>query len=144
MIVGKVNFFRSLEGLGIMLLILGVFLGFKGPEVLKVNFIRMDLVPFGIGFIGVLIFIAASSVVSYEKNKTKEQEIEEKDERMIQIQQQAKSKAFDILAGVFPIILLGLAILGYMSMVSFFILAGLYLLVVLIYYYQLRLNQKNM
>lgn len=142
--MGKIKFFRSLEIGGILFILFGMTLWFTGAEILNIPFIRMDLVPIGFGFIGVILFIAASSAISYEKNKTAEQEIEEQDERMIQIHQHAKSKAFDIIAGVFPIVLLGMAMFGYMTKVSFFTLAGLYLICVMIYYYQLKLNEKKM
>lgn len=140
----KIRLLQSLEVVGILLLLLGLSLGFIGVEFLKVAFIRMDLVPIAVGFLGVLIFLVASSAIGYEKNKSREQQIEEKDERIIQIHENSKSKAFDLMATTFPLVLLALVMFGYMNTVSFFFLAGLYLICICYYNYHLLLNKRKM
>lgn len=140
----KIKLLRSLEIFGVLLLFLGIILGIVGAEVLKIPFYRIDLVPIAVGFCGILLFISASSAVGYEKNKTKEQQIQEKDERMITIYLMSKSKSFDWIAIIFPFSLLALAMFGYMNKVSFFFLAGLYLVSIVYYHYQLLMNNKNM
>ncbi|MBU8790486.1 hypothetical protein NSA56_12935 [Oceanobacillus caeni] len=141
---GKIRLLRSLEVVGILLLLLGFSLGFIGVEFLKVAFIRPDLVPITVGFLGVLLFLVASSAIGYEKNKTREQQIEEKDERVIHIYENSKSKAFDLMTTIIPLGLLTFVMLGYMNKVSFFFLAGLYLICICYYYYHLLLNKKKM
>lgn len=66
---GKIRLLRSLEVVGILLLLLGFSLGFIGVEFLKVAFIRPDLVPITVGFLGVLLFLVASSAIGYEKTR---------------------------------------------------------------------------
>src|SRR5690625_7789711 len=102
----------------------------------------MDLVPLAVGFCGIFLFIISSLAIGYEKNKTREQQIEEKDERIISIHQIAKSKSFDLMAISFPFFLLALAMFGYMNKVSFFLLAGLYLICIVYFNYLLLLNKR--
>jgi len=135
----KTNLLRSLMIVSLVLIGLGIYLGIVGAEILNIPFIRMDLVPFAVGFCGVLMFVMILPVLYYEKHKTVEQKIEENDERNQTIEHISKSKAFNVLATLFPFSLLGLAVFGYMNKVSFFLLAGVYLLS--FYYYLLtRMN----
>lgn len=122
----KIKLLKLVEITGALLLLAGIMLGFAGAEILHIPFIRIDMVPFAVGFCGVVLFIAANSGISYEKTKTKDQEIEEKDERLLTIERNAKSKGFDIIMILLPFALLSMAIFGYMNKVSFFALAGMY------------------
>lgn len=140
----KIRLLKSLEIVGVLLLLFGILLGFIGADVLHISFDRMDLVPIAFGFCGILLFIVCRYAIGYEKNKTNEQQIEEKDERMIMIYQKSKSKAFDLIAILLPFGLLALAMFGYMHKVSFFILTGIYLLCIIYFNYQLLINKKKM
>ncbi len=134
----------SLVIVGAILSLVGIFSGFVGAEVLNLPFVRMDLVPIAVGFCGVLLVVISGSAIFYEKHKTQEQRIEENDERNITINQQAKSKAFDLMTVLFSFILLGLAMFGYMNKVSFFTLAGIFLIGQIYFGYQFLANTKKM
>lgn len=105
---------------GIALSLSGIFLWVVGPEILNIPFYRMDLVPFATGFCGILLLVWGISELVSEKTKTKEQIIEENDERNIAICQNAKSKAFDLMTNLFGFGLIAFAMFGYMNKVSFF------------------------
>lgn len=140
----KLKLNRFLVVAGLLLLGSGIVLSYSGAEVLNIPFVRMDLVPIAIGFCGSLLLIFGIIEISEEKYKTKEQHIEENDERNIVIAQTAKSKVFDLMVVLFSIGLLTLAMLGYMNKVSFFSLVGLYLVGMLYYRYQVLINKKVM
>lgn len=140
----KIKLLRSLELIGVLLLLFGISLGWVGAEILNIPFHRMDLIPIAIGFCGVLIFFTCGSSIKYEKNKTKLQQIEEKDERLVTINLIAKSKSFNLISIMFPFCLLTLAMFGYMNKISFFVLAGLYLTSIIYYQYHLILNKEKM
>ncbi|KOS60331.1 hypothetical protein FJQ98_11850 [Lysinibacillus agricola] len=70
---------------GMLLLISAIILGVVGAEILNIPFIRMDLVPIGVGFCGVMLLGTGITQLVDEKNKTKEQLVEEHDERNITI-----------------------------------------------------------
>src|SRR5690625_7546767 len=97
----KIRLLRSLEIVGIFLLLFSFLLGFVGVEIVNISFNRMDLVHLAVGFCGILVFIVSSSAIGYEKNKTREQQIEEKDESIISIHQIAKYKTCDLIATSF-------------------------------------------
>jgi Ca2+/Na+ antiporter len=87
--------------------------------------------------------MGGSSIVG-EKTRTKEQQIEENDERNITIVQTAKSKAYDLMATLFPFALLALALFGYMNEVSLFLLIGVYFICIIYFAYHLYKNKKKM
>ena len=138
----KLSWFITLVGL--FLIVSGIVLGIIGAEVLNIPFVRMDLVPIAIGFCGILLLLLGVLAISDRKYRTKEQYIEENDERNIVITQRAKSKAFDLMVPLFSLGLLTLALLGYMNEVSLFSLIGLYLIAMVYYVYQLVINKKVM
>lgn len=140
----KLKLNRFLVVAGLLLLGSSIVLSYSGAEVLNIPFVRMDLVPIAIGFCGSLLLIFGIIEILEEKYKTKEQHIEENDERNIVIAQTAKSKVFDLMVVLFSIGLLTLAMLGYMNKVSFFSLVGLYLVGMLYYRYQVLINKKVM
>lgn len=82
--------------------------------------------------------------ILYEKNKTKQQRIEEKDERVMAIYQSAKAKTFNLMAVSIPFVLIGLALFGFMNKVSFFTLGGLYLIFIEYFAFQVIKNQEMM
>ncbi|MGE7674481.1 hypothetical protein ACQKMV_13000 [Lysinibacillus sp. NPDC094403] len=129
---------------GALLIISGIILGVVGAEILNIPFIRMDLVPIGVGFCGVMLISTGFTRMIDEKNKTKEQLIDENDERNIVISQNAKSKAFDLMINLFGFSLLALAIFGYMNKVSFFSLIALYYTCYGYYLYCVKINKANM
>lgn len=133
-----------LIGVGAFLLLSGIILGFVGAEVLNIPFVRMDLVPIAIGFCGVLLIVSVGSALIHEKYKTKEQQIIENDERNITILRKAKSKTYDLMSVLFGFGLLTLALLGYMNKVSFFSIAGLYIISQLYFRYQYLSYQKRL
>lgn len=63
-----------------------------------------------------------AAYVSYSSKKTREQEIEAKDERNIALGNAAKATGFEVFTSLFSIAILILALLGYMNTVSFFTL----------------------
>ncbi|KAF0818859.1 hypothetical protein KIS4809_2150 [Bacillus sp. ZZV12-4809] len=130
--------------LGSFLLVSGIVLGAVGADVLNIPFDRLDLVPIAVGGCGFMLLFGGVMVILDNKYKTKEDIIEENDERNIVIKQKAKSKAFDLMVVMFCLGLLTLTLFGYMNEVSFFSLIGLYLLSVFYYGYQLVLNKKAM
>ncbi|MFB7157381.1 hypothetical protein [Lysinibacillus sp. NPDC056232] len=129
---------------GALLIIAGIILGVVGAELLNIPFIRMDLVPIGVGFCGVMLLGSGITELVDEKNKTKEQLIEEKDERNIELRQNAKSKAFDLMINLFGFSLPALAMFGYMNEVSFFSLIALYFICYAYYLYRLKSNKEIM
>nr|WP_289037097.1 hypothetical protein [uncultured Allobacillus sp.] len=140
----NLKLFWSLEVIGGLLLMLGVVLGIVGVEELGVSIPQIDYAPFAIVFMGVFLIMIATVPIFYEKNKTKQQRIEEKDERVMAIYQSAKAKTFNLMAVSIPFVLIGLALFGFMNKVSFFTLGGLYLIFVEYYAFQVIKNEEMM
>lgn len=134
----------SLIVVGSTLLGLGIFLAIVGAEILNISFIRMDLVPWGFGLIGSLLLILGLATILTEKHKTKEDIIEENDERLITINERSKSKAYDLMVVIIPLTLLGLAMFGYMNVVSFFLLATVYFVCYGYFVFHLLRNKAKM
>jgi len=123
---------------GIILVLLGIFLGFTDSSIFsKLQFVRVDLVPIAAAFLGGLLLIMGVIAIVEKKYKSEAQKIEENDERNIIINQKAKSKAFDLMLIALSLSLLTLAILGYMNVVSLFSIAGIYLICVVYFLYNL-------
>ncbi|MFJ6208748.1 hypothetical protein [Lysinibacillus sp. NPDC092081] len=112
---------------GSLLIISAIILGGVGAEILNIPFIRMALVPIGVGSCGVMLLGTGITKLVDEKKTMKEHLIEENDERNIVMRQNAKSRAFDLMIYLFGFGLLALAMFGYMNKVSFFSLIALYL-----------------
>ncbi|WP_080843935.1 hypothetical protein [Cytobacillus gottheilii] len=130
--------------IGFLLLITGIILTIVGSEVLDIHFVRNDLVPIGLVGSGFMLLFGGIMVILDKKYKTKEDSIQENDERNIRIKQSAKAKAFDLLIVLFCFGLFTLALFGYMNKTSFFSLLGLYLLVIFYYLYQFVINKRSM
>ena len=84
-----------------------------------------------------------TSEYKLEGQKTKEEEINERDERNIALHNAAMATAFEVMNLFFGIGLVALAMLGYMNRVSFFTLIILYLLSNAIYVLRLRRLEKE-
>ena len=140
----NLKLFWSLEVVGGLLLASGVVLGIVGVEALGVSVPDGEYAAFAVGFMGVFLMMIAAVPILYEKNKTKQQRIEEKDERVIAIYQVAKVKTFNLMAITIPFVLIALALFGFMNKVSFFTLGGLYLIFVEYYAFQVIKNQEEM
>lgn len=133
------NIYRGLMILGAVLTCAGILLFAVQPPSLAAIFIRPDLVPFGISFLGIMLLLTGWTEVFYKK--TRQEEIEEKDERNAAIVQGAMAAAFEAMNLLLGIALVTLAILGYMNHVSFFTLIICYLAANCVYL--LRLRQLN-
>ena len=94
-------------------------------------FIRADLAPFGIGFLGVMLLLTGGTELLCKK--TRREMIEEKDERSAAIHNAASAAAFEAMNLLLGTALVTLALLGYMNRVSFFTLIACYLFSNLIY-----------
>lgn len=137
------NFLTSLILSGAILILLGILSKIADFEFWGIPFIRLDLVPIAISFLGILLLVMGVSVTISEKYKTETHKILENDERQVAINQKAKSKAFDLMLVVFSLSLLTLAMLGYMNVVSLFSLAGIYLICVVYFLYNLVKIEKE-
>ena len=133
------NIYRGLMILGAVLTFAGILLFTVQPPSLAAIFIRPDLVPFGVSFLGIMLLLTGWTEVFYKK--TRQEKIEEKDERNAAIVQGAMAAAFEAMNLLLGIALVTLAILGYMNHVSFFTLIICYLAANCVYL--LRLRQLN-
>ncbi|KOP80110.1 hypothetical protein AMS59_01475 [Lysinibacillus sp. FJAT-14745] len=129
---------------GSLLIFSGIILGVVGAAILNIPFIRMDLVPIGVGFCGVMLLGMGITKLVDEKKTTKAQLIEENDARNIVIRQNAKSRAFDLMLHLFGFGLLVLAMFDYLNKVSFFSLLALYYSCYAYYLYCVQINKENM
>ncbi|MFB9973298.1 hypothetical protein FPQ10_05715 [Allobacillus sp. SKP2-8] len=140
----NLRLFWSLEVVGGLLVVLGAALGIIGIDKIGVTLPQGDYAAFAIVFMGVFLIMIATVPILYEKNKTKQQRIEEKDERVIAIYQTAKVKTFNLMAVSIPFVLIGLALFGFMNKVSFFTLGGLYLIFIEYFAFQVIKNGEMM
>lgn len=103
---------------------------------------RPDLVLIGTTLIGILLIIDGS--FDLFSKKSKEQEIEEKDERNIAISNAAMASAFKVMTTALSLALLALIFMGYLSEVSFLTIIGVFFLGQGVYVVRLWRLQKNM
>lgn len=129
---------------GGILVLLGIVSGLTDFNFWRIPFIRMDLVPIAISFLGVLLLVMGVSAIISEKYKSQTQKTLENDERHIVINQKAKSKAFDLMVIAFSLSLLTLTMLGYMNLVSLFSLIGIYLIGIVYFLYNLVKMENEM
>ncbi|MGD6843682.1 hypothetical protein ACQCVH_14305 [Bacillus infantis] len=111
-----------LAAAGLFLTCMGIFLGISGADVLNILFTRMDLVPIAVSFLGIMLLFAGVMFILDKRFETPE----ERDKGSEKAVQQAKSKAFNLMIGLYSICTITLALLGYMDEVSFFSLIGLH------------------
>lgn len=74
---------------GGILVLLGIVSGLTEFNFWRIRFIRMDLVPIAISFLGVLLLVMGVSAIISEKYKSQTQKTLENDERHIVINQKA-------------------------------------------------------
>ena len=123
--------YRVITLLGAVFLAAGIALAFTAQDALAHVFIRADLAPFGIGFLGVMLLLNGYTELCYKK--TRQEMIEENDERNTAIRHSAMAAAFEAMNLLLGTALVTLALLGYMNRVSFFTLIACYLFSNLIY-----------
>ena len=123
--------YRVITLLGAVFLAAGIALAFTAQDALAHVFIRADLAPFGIGFLGVMLLLNGYTELCYKK--TRQEMIEENDERNTAIRHSAMAAAFEAMNLLLVTALVTLALLGYMNRVSFFTLIACYLFSNLIY-----------
>lgn len=75
----NLRLFWSLEVVGGLLLVLGVALGIVGVDKFDDTMPQGDYAVFAIVFMGVFLIMISTVPILYEKNKTKQQRIEEKE-----------------------------------------------------------------
>lgn len=90
-----------------------------------------------------IMFIVTSTCGNFFK-KTKQQEIEEKDERNIAIARRAKANAFDTMVFLFAIVIILLNFIGNLDTVTFFVLVGAYFSVQIVFIVSLWYFEKKM
>ena len=125
------NIYRVITLLGAVFLAAGIALAFAGQDALSRVFIRPDLAPFGIGFLGVMLLLNGYTELCYKK--TRQEMIEENDERNTAIRHSAMAAAFEAMNLLLGLALVTLALLGYLHHVAFFTLIACYLLANLVY-----------
>lgn len=103
---------------------------------------RPDLVVVGTTLIGTLLVV--SGVCDIFAKKTKEMEIEEKDERNITIANAAMASAFKIMCPVLAIAIFALIFTGYMNEVSCFTIIGVLAIGQIVFLYRLWYLNKKM
>lgn len=123
--------YRVITLLGAVFLAAGIALAFTAQDALAHVFIRADLAPFGIGFLGVMLLLTGGTELLCKK--TRREMIEENDERSAAIRNAASATAFEAMNLLLGTALVTLALLGYMNRVSFFTLIACYLFSNLIY-----------
>ena len=133
--------YQILTVVGVCVMLLGIVLYFLAGRGWTIPLARPDLVPWGVSFLGIIMIICGSAELFTKK--TKEEEINERDERNIALRNAAMATAFEVMNLFFGIGLVDLAMLGYMNRVSFFTLIILYLLSNAIYVLRLRRLEKE-
>ncbi|MCK6207424.1 hypothetical protein KZX50_18445 [Bacillus infantis] len=127
-----------LAAAGFIFTAMGIIFGIIGADVLNIPFTRMDLVPIAVSFLGIMLLFAGIMFILDKRFET----LKEKDKGSEKIVQKAKSKAFNLMIGLYSIGTITLALLGYLNEVSFFSLIGLYIIGLLFYSYQLVMNRR--
>ncbi|HIZ76078.1 MAG TPA: hypothetical protein H9669_00390 [Firmicutes bacterium] len=105
--------------IGFLIFLGGLFLyGLGIHQLLPIP--RPDLFIWATSIAGIALIICGVCELFFKK--TREQEIEAKDERNIALGNAAKATGFEVFTSLFSIAILILALLGYMNTVSFFTL----------------------
>ena len=133
--------YQILTVVGVCVMLLGIVLYFLAGHGWSIPLARPDLAPWGVSFLGIIMIVCGSTELLTKK--TKEEEINERDERNIALHNAAMATAFEVMNLFFGIGLVALAMLGYMNLVSFFTLIILYLLSNAIYVLRLRRLEKE-
>jgi uncharacterized membrane protein len=110
----------------------------------KLNILNVQPVGFGVwGIVIVGIMLIVFATFDNFK-KTREQKIEETDERNIAISHRAKANAFNVMTLLFAIALVVLDYTGRFDTVSFFVLLGVFAIVQIVFVVSLWYFQKKM
>lgn len=137
----KKYFNLALIAVGLVVLLGGLLLYSLGiHEVIPIP--RTDLLPWCTGVLGSILIL--SGVCELFFKKTKEIEIEENDERNIAIANAAKATGFDVMISLFSIIIIALALLGYLTKVVFFAFFGVFLITQISFVVRLWYLHKKM
>lgn len=111
--------------IGILLLLGGLLL--HGVNVhISLRLPTPTLLPWASVLLGVVFIILGVSELFFKK--TKEMEIEEKDERNIMLSNAAKADAYEVMTLLFALTLTGLAIFGYLTTAIFFIFFSVFII----------------
>ena len=94
--------------------------------------------------IGIIVGVVCDVFVKSEKEIKKEFEIEANDERNVSINRIAKSFAFDIMTVLFSATITIMALIGEISVGSFFMFFAIYVITQIAYIYKLRKLHKTM
>lgn len=111
-------------GIGVLMVLLGVMMNVFDLTLFGLSFPNIKSAPWGFILIGVLLIIVSIAPYVEEIHKTKQQRIEDHDER----------NAFSFLMGFGGLTLLFLTMLGYMNKVSFFVLCSVFILSYVIFF----------
>ena len=103
---------------------------------------RPDLVVVGTSLIGILMIISGVCDLCFKK--TKEMEIEEKDERNIAIANAAMAMGFKVMSASIAVVLCILVFSGYMTEITCFSLIGAYFIGQIAFVVKLWILQKTM
>lgn len=115
-------------GIGVLMVLLGVMMNVFDLTLFGLSFPNIKSAPWGFILIGVLLIIVSIAPYVEEIHKTKQQRIEDHDERNLLILYRSSYYAFSFLMGFGGLILLFLTMLGYMNKVSFFVLCSVFIL----------------
>lgn len=126
---------RGLKGFAMIGSSIGIVMVFVGVMMVMFDDVRaafpfpnIKSAPWGFVMVGILIVIVSIAPYVEEINKTKQQRIEDQDERNHFILYQSSYFAFSFLMGIGGIALLLLTMLGYMNQVSFFTICTIFIL----------------
>ena len=102
---------------------------------------RPDLIVVGTSLIGILLILMGSDMFA---KKTKEMEIEEKDERNIAIRNSAMASGFQTMTTLIVLVLFALIFTGYMNEVSCFSIIGAIVVGQIVFVLRLHYLEKHM
>ncbi len=105
---------------------------------------RPDLAVAGMALIGSILALAGACLLLDSRMKTKEMEIEEKDERNVMIQTAALAYAFICMYAALFLVVFALVFTGYMNVVSCFSIMGVLILGAGAYFFKFWDLQKKM
>lgn len=121
---------RLLIGLGLAILLAGLTLYALGVHA-WLPMAQSELFPWAVMVVG-MVFLVAGACELYLP-KTRQQEIEERDERNISNANAAKATAYEVGTVLFAVALLALSRLGYLGTVAFLTLAAVFVGVQIIF-----------
>lgn len=134
---------RRLFLAGTTLIILSALLAVLDLNIHTGTLIRLDILPLGIGLLGLsCIIIGAVSVLSRNMTKEESSLAEMDDEREIMAIKEAQAKSFIVLLTMTSICLYFLAILGVMNIISFTAFTAVILITAFYFLYRYGKNRS--